>query len=245
MTLKNKASVILLAGGQGTRLRALYPHTPKPMIPVGGYPFIEWVIRYFHQQDLRRFIISLGFQSRIAEDYFQQRHCDGEVITTVCESSSLGTGGALLFAQQFDTSSEICVVANGDSMVFTDLSSVWRILEDPVVDVVIIGVEVEDASRYGSLRIGPDGRLLGFFEKQSGQGLINGGVYFFKRRIFTRFPQQIPMSLEVDAFPALLKAEVRILVHTCKDPFIDIGTPESLKEAEGFIRKNFKSGDYS
>jgi len=239
---KDKVNVIILAGGQGTRIKALYPDVPKPMIPVAGRPFIEWVIEYFFQQGLRRFIISLGYQAHIAEDYFQKRVANDTVITTVRESAGLGTGGALLFAHRSDPSGEICVVANGDSLVLTELSSVWKLLEDPAVDAVIVGVEAEDAGRYGSLKIGPDGRLLGFQEKQPGQGLINAGVYFFKRHIFSHFPQKTPLSLEVDGFPELLKAGVRIRVYACKDPFIDIGTPEGLEKADSFLKRHFPSG---
>lgn len=241
MNHTENASVIILAGGLGTRVRALYPHLPKPMIPVAGHPFIEWVIQYFMRQGLRRFVISLGYLSHIAEDYFRQRPGDEATIITICESAPLGTGGALLMAAQ-QAISDPLIVANGDSLVLADLSPVLEILERPEADGVLLGVLVEDTSRYGALKVATDGKLLSFQEKWASRGLINAGVYSFKRRILKYFPEHTPLSLETDVFPALLERRAKIFVCSCDAPFLDIGSYESLQEAERFIERYFSLG---
>ena len=243
MLPKKKANVIILAGGRGTRVSALYPDIPKPMIPVEGSPFIEWVIQYFMGQNLRRFVISLGHLSPAAEEYFKQRPFDGAVITTLSEPVSLGTGGALLLAQQAIPSCDPLIVSNGDSLILVDLSCAWNMLEKPWVDGVILGVRSEDTSRYGALKIDSGGLLLAFHEKQTGRGLINAGIYFFKRRLLTHFPKKTPLSLENEVFPALLQNGAKILAWPCEAPFLDIGTPQGVREAEAFIKRNFQIGD--
>jgi len=243
MRQNKKASVIILAGGQGLRVRTVYPDIPKPMIPVNGRPFIEWIIQYFMHQGVQRFVISLGYLSHVAEEYFRQRKADGAVITTVCEPSPLGTGGALLLAQRAVPLNDPLIIANGDSLVLMELSRVWEILEDPGIDGIILGIRVQDTSRYGSLKTGPDGLLCAFHEKRAGCGLINAGVIFFKRRLLTHFPNRTPLSLENEMFPALLENGAKILVYPCEAPFLDIGTPEGVVEAGDFIAKLFPLGD--
>jgi D-glycero-alpha-D-manno-heptose 1-phosphate guanylyltransferase len=104
---------------------------------------------------------------------------------------------------------------------------------------VLLGVEVQDASRYGSLAADAAGRLLGFAEKRPGRAVINAGVYLLRRRMFNWFPPQRPLSMETDVFPSLLARGARLHVETARAPFLDIGTPESLAQAESFLRDHF------
>lgn len=240
MVNQEDVAVIVLAGGQGTRIRQLYPHIPKPMIPVAGYPFIEWVLRYFVCQGFRKFVLSLGYLSHVVEEYFKNRLLYKTSIITVREPTPLGTGGALLLAQQAVPYSDPLVVANGDSLVLAELTQIWSLLLNyPQVDGVIVGVRVQDASQYGSLTVTPEGFLSSFNEKRPGTGLINAGVYIFRRHILKYFPQQQPLSLELEVLPALITRGAKILVYPCEAPFLDIGTPNGVKQAENFIKKHF------
>jgi D-glycero-alpha-D-manno-heptose 1-phosphate guanylyltransferase len=230
---------VILAGGLGTRVRSIWPNLPKPMIPVAGAPFLEWVLRYFSTQGVANFVISLGHRAEAAEDYLRLRSAGADRIRTVCEPEPLGTGGALVFAEQFTSHSDPLLLANGDSLALADLSGAWRLLADDAVDGVIVGVEMDDASRYGRLQLGPGGRLSRFVEKQPGHGLINAGIYLFRRRLLAGLPKRRPLSMEHDVFPELLACGARLMVHACRAPFLDIGTPESLGQADGFIRQHF------
>jgi NDP-sugar pyrophosphorylase family protein len=133
------------------------------------------------------------------------------------------------------------VVVNGDSLVLADFSPAWQLLADPQVDAVVLGVQVDDANRYGRIEADRAGRLRGFREKTAGSGLINSGVYFFRRRLLAHFPSQRPLSMESDVFPHLLAIDARIRVVECRAPFIDIGTPQTVGQAERFIDQHFRS----
>ncbi len=237
--MNTQASAIILAGGRGTRISHLRPGLPKPMIPVGGRPFLEWVIRHFASQGVRQFVVSLGHLAEVAESYFGERPADELSIKTVREPEPLGTGGGMLFAQQAAADADPLILANGDSLVLAPLAGAWRLLEDPTVDGVVLGLDVEDAGRYGGLEVDASGRLLRFREKQPGRGLINAGVYFFRRRLLASFPETRPLSMELDVFPELLGNGAKLMTHRCCAPFLDIGTPESLAEAEPFLARHW------
>lgn len=231
-------TALLLAGGFGTRLRHLHSDVPKPMIAVEGKPFLEWVIQYWRRQKVTRFVVSLGHLAEVAQQYFDTRPKDDCEIHTVVEREPLGTGGAIRYAASAVGLSDPFVVANGDSLVAADCSAAFDLAPRPEVDGIVLGVRVEDASRYGSLDIDPgQNRLLGFREKQPGAGVINAGVYWLKEPLISRFPGQNPLSIERDVFPELLRSGAHLRVVEVSAPFLDIGTPESLEQASGFIRR--------
>jgi D-glycero-alpha-D-manno-heptose 1-phosphate guanylyltransferase len=239
--MKTNACAIILAGGRGTRISHLQPQLPKPLIPAGGRPFVEWVIGHLQSQGVRRFVVSLGHLADVAEAHFRQRPIDGLSIKTVREAEPLGTGGGFLFAQRAAGDADPVLLANGDSLVLADLGGFWRYFEDPTVDGVVVGLDVDDAARYGGLDVDGDGRLLRFSEKRPGAGLINAGVYGFRRRLLASFPGRLPLSMEFDVFPALLEKGAKLAVHRCTAPFLDIGTPESLAQADAFLSRHWPS----
>lgn len=228
-------SVVLLAGGQGTRLRALSAGVPKPMIPVAGRPFVEWMLDYFASQGVDHAVLSIGHLAEVAERHFAGRpgvHC-------VREIQPLGTGGAVRFAAEHAPVSDPFFVANADSLVMAELGGLRRALEDAATSGALLAVAVPDASRFGALDVDVHGWLRGFHEKRPGAGLINAGVYLFRRRLLAQFPAGAPLSLEQDVFPALLAVGERLRVVPVAADFLDIGTPESFALAEEFIRRHF------
>jgi len=230
---------VLLAGGRGTRLRGVLPGVPKPFIPCAGRPFIEWVIAWFGDQGVRYFVVTLGHLADVAEAALTARPDDGARVTVVREPEPLGTGGALRFALPHTEGASLVACTNADSLVLADLAPAWRALLRPEIDGVMVGLEVEDASRFGTLATDADGYLTAFREKVPGRGVINAGVYIFKRAALTGLPARSPLSMEHDVFPGLLAEGRRVWVHCVSAPFLDIGTPESLPQAGPFLNEYF------
>lgn len=234
----NKIGTVILAGGLGTRIREMYPSIPKPMIEVCGNPFIEWVIRYFSTQGLNDFCISIGYKADVIEKYFKGRQYNGLKVCYVKEESPQGTaGGFLLSASKFHNK-DYLLATNGDSLILADLSSAFEMVRKDHYDAVIISRRVKDCSRYGSLECSENGMLVQFREKEKGEGLMNAGTYIFPRSSLTDFPSKKPLSFEYDVFPFFLRKRMRIGVFETDAPFIDIGTPETIREAELFIKKH-------
>lgn len=231
---------VILAGGLGTRIRHLLPGLPKPMAPVAGRPFVEWIARYLARQGIERVVLSTGYLAESIADHFRAHTIPGLKVHCVTEPAPLGTGGGFLHAAQASgESAEFWLVLNGDSLVYASLAGPLALVEDSTISGVLVARRVPDTGRYGTVRIGPENELLGFEEKgQSGPGYINTGIYLFRDALLNQFPSQRPLSLEKDVFPALIARRARFLAQNTNAPFLDIGTPESLVQAEDFIARN-------
>lgn len=153
------------------------------------------------------------------------------------ETEPLGTAGGFLNAARSETNSQpdAWLVLNGDSLAFAGLSAFSDALECGSWDAAVLGLQISDAGRYGRLEVGGDGALRRFVEKRPGAGLINAGAYLFRNSALKYFPAGPRLSFETEVFPALIAAGCRVLVHPVEVPFLDIGTPESLAQAEIFI----------
>ncbi len=235
----SSAVVVILAGGFGTRIRHLLNDIPKPMALTFGRPFLEWVIHYFRSQGIKRFVISTGYRAEFIESYFETNPVSGIELICIPESEPLGTAGGFLNAvTKSGFVSPLWLVANGDSLALTDVGYFLKTLKSSKTQASILGLSVPDTSRYGTLDITSSCKLINFAEKRSGSGLINAGVYAFTSSALESFPQVRPLSFELDVFPSLLSALSDISVVPVSAPFLDIGTPASLKEAGQFIESN-------
>ena len=235
----SEITAVVLAGGQGTRIRHLLPELPKPMAPVRGRPFLGWIVRYLQKQGIRRIIISTGYRAIRVESYFAKSPLPEMTITCVAEPTPLGTAGGFLQAIAGAETPGAWLVCNGDSLVLTDLAPLFHALDDQSHAGALLAISAGDTSRFGRLEVGSSGALLGFAEKKPGAGLINAGVYLLRPSLLAKFPAQRPLSFETDVFPELLKSSTSMqVVTTTGAPFLDIGAPETLAQAEQFIAEN-------
>lgn len=233
----SRTTAIILAGGRGTRISAIYPDIPKPMVPASGNPFIHWVVSWLKQQGLSDLVLSIGHMAHAIEDWARTETSLDHGLKCRREERALGTGGGALNC--LDLSSDFVLVTNGDSLVAADLRPHFPRMDQEGLDALVFGVEVDDASRYGTLIAGPNGSLVGFCEKQPGRGLVNAGIYMFRREILEPFPKNSPSSMELDILPELLASGQPIGVASLSfSDFLDIGTPESVHRATEFIQRN-------
>ncbi len=232
-------TAVVLAGGFGRRIRHLLPDIPKPMAPVNGRPFLEWVVRYLAAQKVRRVILSTGHRAEVIARHFDPPPVKNAQVRCVAETRPLGTaGGFLNAAGGAEEKPAAWLVLNGDSLAPAPLGPMIEALDEPEIAGAVLGVRVADASRFGTVSQNARGDLAGFSEKQPGAGLINAGVYLFRPSAVAKFPRATPLSFETDVFPALAAGHARLKVCVTNAPFLDIGTPESLPLAEAFIRRN-------
>jgi D-glycero-alpha-D-manno-heptose 1-phosphate guanylyltransferase len=236
----DQITAVVLAGGFGKRIQHLLPDIPKPMAPVNGRPFLEWVVRYLAAQKIRSVILSTGHLAEVVAGHFQSQPVQNVRVNCVPETKPLGTAGGFLNAIRGVETSEAFLVLNGDSLAPAPLDDMFKSLDDPEIAGAILGVRVADASRFGTISQNARGELAGFSEKKPGAGVINAGVYLFRPSALERFPDGTPLSFETEVFPALIAGKVRLKVCVTDAPFLDIGTPESLPLAEAFIRENAK-----
>lgn len=229
----------MLAGGKGTRLKSILDDRPKPMAIIGGKPFIEWILLMLRRQGIQRTVICTGHMGEKVESYFGDgRGIDMEIAFTR-DPFPLGTGGAVRNALG-KTSSKHILVLNGDSYLRVNLSSFLKTHLARNADGSISLVQVEDSSRYGSVKVNKDGKVLAFLEKspRKQSGLINAGIYLLERNVVKEIPEEKTISLEREIFPDLIgKGLYGVL---CDGPFIDIGIPESFNKAEKILKGEFE-----
>jgi len=215
------------------------PGIPKPMAEVAGRPFLEWVVRYLAKQRVSSIVLSTGYLGDVVKRHFDSQPVAGVTVRCAREAQPLGTAGGFLHAVRASgVNPAAWLVLNGDSLCFANLSLLAAELAAPGVVGVLTGCAVQDASRYGTLVTGQDHELLGFEEKRPGSGVINAGMYLFRHSALEQFPARNPLSFELDVFPALAERHVSLRVFVAPGPFLDIGTPESLQQAETFIQSN-------
>ncbi len=222
------SQAVILAGGKGSRLGPLTADTPKPLVEIGGRPFIVHLIGELKRFGFNRQTVLVGpFASEFAQVLGDGSHL-GVRITLTPEPEPAGTAGALAWAAPgLDRS---FLLLNGDSLFDFD----WLDLTASRFDEPWIGVcalrRIENTDRYGRVEIEGE-RIVRFDEKSSsGPGIINGGIYWLKREVLDYIPSQ-PCSLEIDVMPRLA-ADGLLRGRIYDGRFIDIGTPEDLRRAQ-------------
>jgi D-glycero-alpha-D-manno-heptose 1-phosphate guanylyltransferase len=219
---------IVLAGGFGTRLRALVPDVPKPMAPIGGRPFLEILLATLSRKGFTRVVLSLGFMSEKIIEHFGDNYAGIDLVYEV-ESQPLGTGGAIRAALSRCLADHIFVF-NGDTYVdieAEELDSLWQTKHEPVIVVR----EVQDTARFGRVEM-RDGQIHRFLEKGSfGPGLINAGCYVLPKHILDDFSLGQAFSLETEFFANYLQ-RIRFNGFITRGRFIDIGVPDDYALAQ-------------
>ena len=217
---------IVLAGGLGTRLAGAIPDVPKALADVAGRPFLAWQLDYLRACGVARGILSIGYRGDQIVAAIGDRYGDVDV-DYAKEAAPLGTGGAFRHALT-RVFGEGASVLYGEAVVAIDVDALAGRAGERLV---IGGLRVPDAARYGALAI-DDGRLCGFAEKRvAGPACVNAGAYWISRSVFEGFELPQRFSFEEDFLRPFASALRPRVVETA-GPMIDIGVPESLAEAQ-------------
>ncbi len=220
---------IVLAGGRGERLQSVVPDLPKPMAPVGGRPFLEYILDKLVDAGLTDVIISVGYKAEVIQEHFGQAYRSLQIRYSR-EVYPLGTGGAIALALKGDDSSP-ALVLNGDTLVDIDYPALMIWYAQTPSQVAIVLRHVPDVSRYGAVVLLGE-RVVEFQEKgQQGPGLVNAGVYVVGPEIFSNYGSGEHFSFETDILqPYCRKLQPRAFVTA--GYFIDIGTPGDYECAQ-------------
>lgn len=235
---------ILLAGGKGTRLRPLTIHTPKPIVPIFGRPFLHYQIDLLKQvPEIDEVILSLNYQPRRIEEMFGQGDEVGIKIRYVVEPAPLGTAGAVRYAGE--SLEESVVVFNGDVLTEVDLAAVLRLHRERRAKATIVLTPVENPTAYGLVETEPDGAVRRFLEKPSADEItcdtINAGIYILEPDTLDRIPRETPWSIERSYFPSLIDRRETFVAYVYSGYWIDIGTPEKYRQ----VHRDIMNGRYT
>lgn len=221
---------VILAGGQGKRLRPLTEDKPKPLIPILGRPIIEWQILWLKKYGVKEFLICTGYlKEKIVERLGNGRRL-GVRIAYLVEEEPLGTGGAVKNAEPFLKNEEGFLLLNGD--IITNLNPM-RLLE--IDDYKMNIALVKMPSPYGIVKVDEE-VVVDFEEKPLLPYWINAGVYYIKPEALAYFPEK--GDLERTALPKLAK-EKKLKATKYTDVFWkSIDVYKDIEEAEKHIEIN-------
>ncbi len=236
------SEAIVLAGGLGTRLQEVLRGMPKPMAPVAGRPFLEYLLDYLSGEGICRVILSVGYQHDIIQSHFGDSY-RGLALAYSVEESPLGTGGGLAAALQHCQGNKVFVV-NGDTYFPVALSRLRQCFTLHRAHLAIALHRAKDTSRYGTLLLNDKGRIVQFLEKTETptSPLINGGIYLAGRRLFdgTGLPEKFSFEKE---FLEPFASRKRFFAMVSDAPFIDIGIPETYRQAAAILKETRKTAD--
>lgn len=224
---------IILCGGFGTRLQKIVPDVPKILAPIRKTPFLDFLLqRLFSHSLISRVILAVGYKSQQIIEHVEKNFSHLDIVFSI-EEHPLGTGGALKLAETICHSDQIFAL-NGDTYFDVDLGAFYQFHLDKNSDFSLACLKMDDPSRYGTVAIDQKtNKVLHFLEKETclPSKWVNGGFYLFQKGFFQTFPSSF--SLEKDAFSFI--AQGKMYAFCQKSIFIDIGTEDSFKNAQGMI----------
>lgn len=225
---------VILVGGKGSRLGNLTESFPKPMLDINGKPFLSRLIERARANGFINILLLAGHASEHIIRQYSELSNDPS-ITVHIEKTPMGTGGALLDAQ--DLLEETFLLLNGDSILDTNWTALIPLLSKSTTMSMAIR-KVNDVSQYGSVDL-EGTRVRSFKEKllnSAKPGLINAGIYAINRdKLLPHL--SAPCSLETDVMPLLAKNNTLSGLEL-KGYFIDIGLPDTLETARSELDKN-------
>jgi mannose-1-phosphate guanylyltransferase len=231
---------IVLAGGEGTRLRPLTYTTPKPLLPIANRPFLEHQLSWLAEHGVDEVVLSLGYRPDAFTGRFRSGSFGGIRLTYAVEPEPLGTAGAIRFAAghaggEGDGTPGRFLVCNGDVLTDLDVSALVRFHDQRGAEATIALTRVEDPSAFGVVPTDEAGRVLRFVEKpppgEAPTDWINAGTYVLEASVLDAIPTGRAVSIERETFPGLLAGQGRLYAMPSPGYWLDIGTPVKYLQA--------------
>jgi mannose-1-phosphate guanylyltransferase len=222
---------LVLAGGEGTRLRPLTYTTPKPAMPLAGRPFLSFMLDWLRRHGVDEVILSCGFRSDDVHAVLGDIY-EGMRLRYVIEEEPLGTAGPVRLALDLGLLAERLLILNGDVLTDIDLTAEVAEHERTGARVTLALQAVEDVASYGVVPTDAEGRVEAFLEKSAGEvptNRINAGAYVVEREVVEAIPSGRAVSFEREVFPRLVGDG--LYGYAAEGYWIDIGTPERYLEA--------------
>jgi NDP-sugar pyrophosphorylase family protein len=219
---------VILAGGEGTRLRPLTLSTPKPVVPIVDRPLLRHQLDLLARAGVHEVVFSVAYRPERVEAVFGDGRGLGLRIRYLVEDTPLGTGGAVKNAEAL--LDERTIVLNGDILTDVDLGAIVEAHVRERASATILLTPVPNPAAYGLVETDGGGRVGRFLEKprpdQITTNTINAGVYVLDTRVLELMPPGVSHSIERGFFPALLERGDLVLGPVHRGYWIDIGTPE-------------------
>jgi NDP-mannose synthase len=229
-----KAQVVILAGGQGSRLRPYTTVLPKPLLPVGGVPILEVLIKQLKHFGFKDILISTGYLTELIEAYCGNGRKWGVNINYVREKKPLGTAGALKLAGSLRDN---FLVINGDVLTDMDFGSFlkWHASQKAMATIAVKERKIK--SDFGVIEMGSRHEFKDYIEKPEHTSFVSMGVNAFNIHAisFIKNAESIGMP---DLMLRLKSKEQKVCCYPVRDTWLDLGRFEDLERAQEIFERN-------
>jgi len=238
---------IIMAGGEGSRLRPLTCTRPKPMVPVANKPIMEHILELLKSYSLTEIGVTLQYLPEEIQDYFGDGRDFGVKMQYFLEETPLGTAGSVKNADNF--LDETFLVISGDALTDIDLGKAIAYHKEKNSLATIVLTRVEGPLEYGVVIVDKDGRVKRFLEKPSWgevfSDTVNTGIYILEPEVLNYIPSGEMFDFSKDVFPALLNEYQALYGYVADGYWCDIGNLQQYLDAhrdvlEGKVKINLK-----
>lgn len=242
---------VIMAGGEGSRLRPITCTVPKPMVKLCGRPVSEYILDLLAKHDCTEAVFTLRYRGSQIENYFEGRRYKGIALDFSYEDSPLGTAGCVKKAVEAAGYDDDFLVISGDAMCDFDLTQAMAYHFKKDADATIITKQVNDPREYGCV-ISKNGFVAGFSEKPSYVGavsdFVNTGIYILSKKVLKLIPDNTEWDFSRNVFPQMIKNGMRLASFKASGYWCDIGDLESYRRCQsdmlkGNVKCEFKSAD--
>lgn len=230
-------TVVLMAGGLGSRLRPLTDDCPKPLLRIGSRPILEIILKGFIDHGFSNFHFSVRYKSEMIEEYFGDGSKWGVRIEYIHEETAMGTAGALSLLQA--RPSKPLIVMNADLLTKVNYKHMLRYHQEHKALATICVREHNIQIPYGVARI-EGNRLAGIDEKPSQHFFVNAGIYVLEPEILDMIPRNSQFDMP-SLFEALIEKEHSVAVFPIREYWLDIGHADDFERANWDYENHFDS----
>jgi mannose-1-phosphate guanylyltransferase/phosphomannomutase len=229
---------VVMAGGEGTRLRPMTASMPKPLLPVVNRPIMEHVLRLLKRHGYTETIVTVQFLAALVRNYFGDGEDLDMDLSYATEETPLGTAGSVRNARHL-LGDEPFLVISGDALTDIDLTALVKFHRDKGAKVTVCLTRVPDPLEFGITICDDDGRVQRFLEKPSwGQvfsDTVNTGIYVMEPDVLDLVAEGESVDWSADVFPAMLDAGQPIYGYVADGYWEDVGTHESYLKAQADV----------
>jgi mannose-1-phosphate guanylyltransferase/phosphomannomutase len=224
---------VVLAGGEGTRLRPLTSNQPKPMVPIAGKPCMEHILELVRRNGITEVVATLAYMPQVIRGYFGEGSHLGVELDYSVEEVPAGTAGSVKLLEHY--LDDTFVVVSGDALTDMDLGALLRFHRESGAAATLALKRVPDPLEFGVVITGEDGRIERFLEKPTWgevfSDTINTGIYALEPEVLESIPSDQPFDFSKELFPQLLERGVPIFGWIAEGYWQDIGNITQYQEA--------------
>ncbi|MBB1149735.1 MULTISPECIES: nucleotidyltransferase family protein [unclassified Myroides] len=227
------ADAVLMAGGEGKRLRPLTENTPKPLLKVGDKPIIEYNIDRLIQCGIKTINISINYLGEQLIEYFQDGQSKGVTIQYVKEDKPLGTIGSVLLVDEFYH--DDIIVMNSDLLTNIDFGDFYTMYKSSGADMAVAATSYHVDVPYAVLEVKNDNQVKSLKEKPRYTYYSNAGIYILNKSLLKMIPEGTFYDI-TDLMERIIEMDLKLVTYPINGYWLDIGKHDDFKKAQEDIK---------